>query len=69
MSNQKNYDMLAEQLDSIGLSPATIKEQLKKQVIELPSWAVGNSGTRYGTFRDPGAAQTILQAGQNQATC
>lgn len=28
-------------------------------VIELPSWAVGNSGTRYGTFRDPGAARNV----------
>ena len=37
----------------------SIKEKLKSQVIELPSWAVGNSGTRYGTFRDKGAAQTI----------
>jgi L-rhamnose isomerase / sugar isomerase len=28
-------------------------------VIELPSWAVGNSGTRYGTFKDAGAARNI----------
>jgi len=42
-----------------GISPAAIKKSLKEQVIELPSWAVGNSGTRYGTFRDPGAARNI----------
>ncbi len=59
MSHQKNYDLLTEQLDKKGLAPAAIKEHLKNQVIELPSWAVGNSGTRYGTFRDPGAALTI----------
>ncbi len=36
-----------------------IKKKLKEMVIELPSWAVGNSGTRYGTFRDAGAARNI----------
>jgi L-rhamnose isomerase/sugar isomerase len=59
MSNQTIYDLLAEQLDRKGLSPEVIKKHLRNQEIELPSWAVGNSGTRYGTFRDPGAAQTI----------
>ena len=59
MNNQKNQDKLAEQLDRKGLDATVIKASLKNQVIELPSWAVGNSGTRYGTFRDPGAAQTI----------
>jgi L-rhamnose isomerase/sugar isomerase len=28
-------------------------------VIEMPSWAVGNSGTRYGTFYQKGAARNI----------
>jgi len=36
-----------------------IKQKLKSMVIELPSWAVGNSGTRYGTFKDAGAARNI----------
>lgn len=36
-----------------------IKRLLKEMVVELPSWAVGNSGTRYGTFRDAGAARNI----------
>ena len=49
MNNQQNYDLMAEQLDRDGLDIKTVKEQLKEQVIELPSWAVGNSGTRYGT--------------------
>jgi L-rhamnose isomerase/sugar isomerase len=30
-------------------------------VIELPSWAVGNSGTRYGTFRQKGAATSVWE--------
>ena len=37
----------------------SVLDALKKQVIELPSWAVGNSGTRYGVFRELGAARDI----------
>ncbi len=55
----KNYLNMEEQIQNKGLSLKGIKKSLKEQVIELPSWAVGNSGTRYGTFRDPGAARTI----------
>lgn len=35
------------------------KRRLKELVIELPSWAVGDSGTRYGTFKDAGAARNV----------
>ena len=57
--DQKAYDLLAERLAKKGISIGNVKKRLKEQVIELPSWAVGNSGTRYGTFCDPGAAITI----------
>lgn len=56
---QKQYEILANELTEKGIDVEKVKEKLKQHVIELPSWAVGNSGTRYGTFRDPGAAQTI----------
>lgn len=56
---EERYNILCEQLGAAGIDIAAIKNQLKKQCIELPSWAVGNSGTRYGTFRDKGAARTI----------
>lgn len=56
---ERQYDLLAGILTDQGVdAPATIAT-LKQQVIELPSWAVGNSGTRYGVFRQAGAAQTI----------
>jgi L-rhamnose isomerase/sugar isomerase len=56
---EKQYAVLAEALQDKGLDVEPAKSRLKKQVIELPSWAVGNSGTRYGTFRSEGAAATI----------
>ena len=42
-----------------GIDVPWVLKQLSRQVIELPSWAVGNSGTRYGTFREEGSARTI----------
>ena len=35
-----------------------IKQALRQQWIETPSWAYGNTGTRFKVFRDPGAART-----------
>ncbi|MDR5700553.1 L-rhamnose isomerase [Agromyces aerolatus] len=34
--------------------PQHIQDQLAKQAIELPSWAFGNSGTRFKVFTTPG---------------
>ncbi|MEJ2521136.1 MAG: hypothetical protein P8Y91_12475 [Desulfuromonadales bacterium] len=38
-----------------------VKEKLKKQHIETPSWGYGNSGTRFKTFAWPGAANTVRE--------
>ncbi|QGP91607.1 Xylose isomerase [Neomoorella glycerini] len=56
---EKQYQLLAQVLADKGIDIERVKDKLKKQVIELPSWAVGNSGTRYGTFREEGAAITV----------
>ena len=37
----------------------SISEQLSHQAIELPSWAFGNSGTRFKVFSTPGTPRTI----------
>ena len=60
MDNLKERQkILKEELAARNIDPALVKDLLKKLVVELPSWAVGNSGTRYGTFRDKGAARTV----------
>ena len=56
---EDRYKNLTEELACKSLDPGNIKQSIKTMVVELPSWAVGNSGTRYGTFRDKGAARTI----------
>ncbi|TFC05093.1 rhamnose isomerase, partial [Cryobacterium sp. MDB2-33-2] len=42
------------------MSPDTLA-QLEGQVIELPSWAFGNSGTRFKVFGTPGTPRTIQE--------
>ena len=39
-------------------SSSEIKQALRQQWIETPSWAYGNTGTRFKVFRNPGAART-----------
>ena len=37
---------------------AAVEAALKQQRIELPSWAFGNSGTRFKVFAQPGVPRT-----------
>ena len=56
---EREFEALGERLARENISVDSVVDRLKRQVVELPSWAVGNSGTRYGTFRSKGAARTI----------
>ena len=38
-----------------------IADQLDHQAIELPSWAFGNSGTRFKVFSTPGTPRTVQE--------
>jgi len=53
------FALLAERLTDRGLDVNKIKQRLKDQKIETPSWGYSNAGTRFGTYRQPGAAVTI----------
>lgn len=56
---QRQYEALAETLTKRGVDVRAVKEQLKTQEIETPSWGYGNSGTRFGVFKQPGAARDV----------
>jgi len=58
-NHQDKLKLLEDDLGQRGIDIAAVKAQMKRLVVELPSWAVGNSGTRYGTFRDKGSARTV----------
>jgi L-rhamnose isomerase / sugar isomerase len=40
---------------------AAITSRLHEQAIELPSWAFGNSGTRFKVFAQPGVARNVSE--------
>lgn len=56
---QQAYDLLAAQLTDRGVDVEAVKAKLKAQRIETPSWGYADSGTRFKTFRQAGAAITI----------
>ena len=56
---QARYRLLAEELQGRGLDIDAVKAALKAQEIETPSWGYGNSGTRFGVFKQPGAARDV----------
>ena len=53
------YDALAESLHERGIDLVQVETRLRSQRIETPSWGYGNSGTRFGVFRQPGAARDV----------
>lgn len=58
---RKEYDLLAEKMTNEGVDIEAIKQSLKQQVIETPSWGYANSGTRFQAFPWEGAAVTTRQ--------
>jgi L-rhamnose isomerase/sugar isomerase len=44
-----------------GIDVDAVEARLKAQRVETPSWGYADSGTRFGTFRQPGAASTVRE--------
>lgn len=55
------FAYFADTLHSQGIDIEAVKEALKQQRIETPSWGYANSGTRFKTFSWPGAARTTRE--------
>jgi len=58
---QKAYEVLAEELTARGICVDEVKAALKAQRVETPSWGYGNSGTRFKTFPQAGAARDAYE--------
>jgi L-rhamnose isomerase/sugar isomerase len=43
------------------MATSAVKDRLKEQHIETPSWAYGNSGTRFKVFPQPGVPRTVRE--------
>jgi L-rhamnose isomerase / sugar isomerase len=62
MSNwQDAYQVQVAGLAERGVDVEQVKNLLKAQQIETPSWGYADSGTRFNVFKQPGAAITILE--------
>src|SRR5438093_5870026 len=48
------FDLIAEKLAARGDDITRVEEALRAQTVETPSWAYGNSGTRFAVFAQPG---------------
>lgn len=68
MSSSLAYNLLAETLEKQGIKIEAVKEHLKRQHIETPSWGYGNSGTRFGVFEQPGAARNAAERLEDAST-
>ena len=55
------YELLAAALAARGDTIDRIESALRAQWVETPSWAFGNSGTRFAVFAQPGAPRTTLE--------
>ena len=47
---------------------ADISRQLEELAVEVPSWAYGNSGTRFKVFGTPGTPRTVEEKIADAAT-
>ncbi len=55
------YKVLCDQLADRGIDVDDVKAKLKAQDVETPSWAYADGGTRFKTFKQPGAAITYQE--------
>ncbi len=55
------YELLVESVAARGGAIEPIEAALRAQQVETPSWAFGNSGTRFAVFAQPGVPRTALE--------
>ncbi|MFQ3549707.1 MAG: L-rhamnose isomerase [Armatimonadota bacterium] len=58
-SYKEEYKILIDKLSNRGVDVESVKNRLKKQKIETPSWGYSDAGTRFGSYKQSGSAVTI----------
>lgn len=61
MHHKEALKVLIDDLTARGIDVDHVKEALKNQKIELPSWGFSDSGTRFQIFRQPGVPRNIYE--------
>jgi L-rhamnose isomerase/sugar isomerase len=58
---REEYRVLADGLAERGQDVESIKDSLKQQEVETPSWGYGNAGTRFQVFPQAGAPRNAFE--------
>jgi len=61
MHHEEALKVLINELTAQGIDVNKVKDQLKNQKIELPSWGFGDSGTRFQIFRQQGIPRNTFE--------
>ena len=61
MTNDRDYDHLAERLAGSGRDVAAVERALGALVIETPSWGYGDTGTRFAVYQQPGRPRDVFE--------
>lgn len=64
----EGYQSLADALGGRGIDVDDVKNRLRQQAIETPSWGYADSGTRFGVFSQAGAAKTLAHKFEDAGT-
>jgi len=56
-----DYDHLTERLTNRGTELEAVERALRDLVVETPSWGYADSGTRFGTFPQPGRPRDVFE--------
>ncbi len=57
----ERFARMADELGGSGVDVAGVMRRLKAIEIETPSWGYGNSGTRFGVFKQPGVPRNTYE--------
>ena len=61
MTNDRDYDHLAQRLAGSGRDVAAVERALGALVIETPSWGYGDSGTRFAVYQQHGRPRDVFE--------
>ena len=64
---ETSYKILKASLEGKGVNVSKVEKKLKALKIETPSWGYSDSGTRFATFKQIGAAKSVKEKIQDAA--
>ncbi|MGH2716721.1 MAG: L-rhamnose isomerase [Thermoleophilaceae bacterium] len=66
-ADERSYAVAREALEAAGVEVDRVIDRLRRQRIETPSWAFGDSGTRFAVFEAAGAPRSAYERFEDAA--